>query len=251
VGTTEDTPTLVRRADGDTITEREGRQLIVLAERGPITITWSRHAPGEPGPDLHVHRRHTDAFYVLQGELTFPLGPRAERLRLPAGGFVAVPPNVAHAYVNEGDADACWLNLHAPDTGFGDYLRALRDGTSVDFDQFDPPEDGGLPAAQAIVTGPGEGERLGSGTGVVVLKAALTDLRVAECAVDGTLEGAGVGDHDVEIDAYYVLEGQLEVRAEGSAHAAGPGTLVSVPRGARHAFARSARGTARVLSLRA
>jgi quercetin dioxygenase-like cupin family protein len=223
----------------------------VLAERGPITITWSRHAPGEPGPDLHVHRRHTDAFYVLQGELTFPLGPRAERLRLPAGGFVAVPPNVAHAYVNEGDADACWLNLHAPDTGFGDYLRALRDGTSVDFDQFDPPEDGGLPAAQAIVTGPGEGERLGSGTGVVVLKAALTDLRVAECAVDGTLEGAGVGDHDVEIDAYYVLEGQLEVRAEGSAHAAGPGTLVSVPRGARHAFARSARGTARVLSLRA
>lgn len=251
MGTTEDTPTLVRLADGETITERESRQLIVLAERGAITITWSRHAPGESGPDLHVHRRHTDAFYVLQGELTFPLGPRAERLRLPAGGFVAVPPNVAHAYVNEGDADACWLNLHAPDTGFGDYLRALRDGTDVGFDQFDPPDDGGLPAARAIVTGPGEGERLGSGNGGGVVKAALPDLRVAECAVDGTLEGAGVGDHDGEIDAYYVLEGQLEVTAEGSAHAAGPGTLVSVPRGARHAFARSARGTARVLSLRA
>jgi quercetin dioxygenase-like cupin family protein len=250
VGTTEDTLTLVRLADGETITERESRQLIVLAERDAITITWSRHAPGEPGPDLHVHRRHTDAFYVLQGELTFPLGPRAERLRLPAGGFVAVPPNVAHAYVNDGDADACWLNLHAPDTGFADYLRALRDGTDVDFDQFDPPEDGGLPAAQAIVTGPGEGERLGSGTGIIVLKAALRDLRVAECVVDGTLEGAA-HDHDAEIDAYYVLEGELEVTAEGSVHAAGPGTLVSVPRGARDAFAASARGTARVLSLRA
>ena len=39
-------------------------------------------------------------------------------MRVPAGGFVAAPPNVAHSFANEGAAEARFLNLHAPDTGF-------------------------------------------------------------------------------------------------------------------------------------
>jgi quercetin dioxygenase-like cupin family protein len=143
--------------EGETITEKERRQVVILAERRDLTMTWSRYASGEPGPDLHVHREHTDAFYVLAGELTFPVGPGgAERMRLAAGGFVAVPPDVAHTYVNESGAEARWLNFHAPDTGFAAYLRGLRDGRVPPFDQFAPPADGGRPASHVIVGKPGD-----------------------------------------------------------------------------------------------
>jgi hypothetical protein len=30
------------------------------------------------------------------------------------------------------------VNMHTPDAGFADYLRALRDGREAAFDSFDP-----------------------------------------------------------------------------------------------------------------
>ena len=134
---------------GEKITDRERRRLVILSERPELTVTWSRYAPGEAGTELHVHREHVDAFYVLSGELTFFLGPRGEPVALGAGSFVAVPPNVVHAFRNESDAETSWLNFHAPDAGFADSLRGVSD-----FDNFDPPDDGGLPAAEAIVAAP-------------------------------------------------------------------------------------------------
>src|SRR5262245_38155529 len=121
----------------ETITDRAERRIVMLAARDELTVTWTRYAPGERGPDLHVHREHTDAFYVLDGELTFELGPGGvERVRVPRGGFVAVPPNVAHSFVNEGGADAFFLNFHAPDKGFAASMRARRDGGDEPWDSF-------------------------------------------------------------------------------------------------------------------
>src|SRR5437667_4930737 len=105
-----------RLGDAETITNEERREVLILAETDDMTITRSRYGPGERGPDLHVHREHTDAFYVLEGELTFEVGPQAKKVRVPAGRFVAVPPNVAHSCANEGSVDARWLNMHVPDT---------------------------------------------------------------------------------------------------------------------------------------
>ena len=59
---------------------------------------------GERGAEPHVHREHTDAFYVLEGELTFRIGPDLEPVTAPAGTFVAVPPNVIHGFDNDGYA---------------------------------------------------------------------------------------------------------------------------------------------------
>ena len=174
----------VRVEDGETITRRERREVVILAEGPDLTVTWSRYAAGEAGPDLHVHREHTDAFYVLDGELTFLVGPAAERVPVGTGGFVAVPPNVVHTYVCEA-VETRWLNMHAPDAGFADYMRGLRDGTGVAFDNFGRPEDGGLPATVAIVSGPGEGERRGD----ELVKVALPELLVAERS-DGRADGA-------------------------------------------------------------
>ena len=143
------TPTTLDVGAGEKITDRERRRLVILSERPELTVTWSRHAPGEAGTELHIHREHVDAFYVLAGELTFFLGPRGEPVALAAGSFVAVPPNVVHAFRNESDAEVSWLNFHAPDAGFADYLRGVSD-----FDNFDPPADGGLPVADVIVAAP-------------------------------------------------------------------------------------------------
>jgi quercetin dioxygenase-like cupin family protein len=143
---------LLHLDDAETITEREGRHLVILAARPELTVTLSRYAAGQPGTDLHVHREHTDAFYVLDGVLTLAVGPGEDRIELPAGGFAAVPPNVVHAFLL--DSDAYWLNLHAPDAGFAAYMRAVRDGRPAGFDSFDPPPDGGLPSAGVVLRGP-------------------------------------------------------------------------------------------------
>jgi mannose-6-phosphate isomerase-like protein (cupin superfamily) len=237
--------------DGETITDLERRQVTLLADHDEISITRSRYAPGERGPDPHVHHEHTDGFYVLEGELTFAIGREAKRLRVLPGGFVAVPPNLVHSFENAGTVDARFLNFHTPDGGFAAFMRGRRDGNDVRFDSFDPPADGGLPAAEAIVSGPGEGERLVSGTRVVFLKGVLTDLCFAEWDLDGPFTGPEPDHHDAQVDSFYVLEGEFEVTIEGVVHAAGPDTLALVPRGVRHAIAHTKPGKARVLNVHA
>jgi quercetin dioxygenase-like cupin family protein len=73
----------------------------------------------------HVHRRHLETLYVLDGELSLTLGDRD--LRAPAGTWVTVPPGVPHARAGS----ARFLELHTPGCGFGAYLR----GDAGAFDQ--------------------------------------------------------------------------------------------------------------------
>jgi quercetin dioxygenase-like cupin family protein len=237
---------------GETITERERRDVVLLAEREEISIFRYRLAPGERGPDLHVHHEHTDAFYVLEGELGFALGPDAERVTVAAGGLVAAPPNLIHTFVNDSDAQVRFLNLHAPDGRFAAYMRARRDGDDdARFDSFDPPADGGLPVSEGIVSGPGEGERLPSRNRVALLKGVAPDICVAEFFFDGPFEGPELHHHDAQVDSFYVLEGELEMTVEDSVQVAGPDTLASVPHGVRHTFAHRSPGKTRVLNVHA
>src|SRR5205823_7858236 len=118
-----------------------------LLEDPQLDVTWSRFARGERGADLHVHHEHVDGFYVLEGELTFQVGPHAETVRAQPGTFVLVPPLVVHGFDNDSDGTAVWLNFHAPSTGFAAFLRGAREG----FDSTDPPEDGGRPVSDALV----------------------------------------------------------------------------------------------------
>jgi quercetin dioxygenase-like cupin family protein len=242
---------IVDRESGETITDAERRNVVLLTERDEISITWSRYGPGERGPDPHVHRDHVDAFYVLDGELTFALGPDGERVIVPAGGFAGVPPNLVHSFVNDGSADTRFLNFHTPNKGFAAYMRALGAGAEASFDSFDPPADGGLAASEAMVTGPGEGERLVSGRRVVHLKSARPELCFAEFEFDGPLDGPDVHHHDNQVDSFYVLEGELEMTVEDAVVPAGLGTLASVPRGVKHTFAHRQPGKSRVLNVHA
>ena len=62
-------------------------------------------------------------FFVLDGELVLQVGPELERMTAGPGTFVLVPPHVVHTFQHAGPAGACWLNLHAPSTGFADFLE--------------------------------------------------------------------------------------------------------------------------------
>ena len=68
----------------------------------------------QPGRELeaHVHDDEDDAFYILEGEMTFVLS--GEEVAAPPGTFVLVPPGVRHGFRNDGDRAVRMLNLHAP-----------------------------------------------------------------------------------------------------------------------------------------
>jgi mannose-6-phosphate isomerase-like protein (cupin superfamily) len=62
--------------------------------------------------EAHVHQEEDDAFYIVEGEMTFVLGDR--QVAAPPGTFVLVPPGVEHGFRNDGDVPVRMLNIHAP-----------------------------------------------------------------------------------------------------------------------------------------
>ncbi len=129
---------------GETITDRPERRATLLVEADELTVTEFHYGPGERGAPPHVHHHHADAFLVVEGELTF--ASRDGPFRSPAGTLVVFPPNVVHGFDNDGAESARFFNLHMPASGFGDYMR----GRKPDFDQHDPPEDGGADPASIV-----------------------------------------------------------------------------------------------------
>ena len=88
-------------------------EFLGLSEHSPrINVSIITMAPGRTGPEPHVHRDEDDAFYVLDGELTFLLGD--EDVAAPAGTFVLVPPGVEHTFANRTAEPVRVLNIHAP-----------------------------------------------------------------------------------------------------------------------------------------
>jgi mannose-6-phosphate isomerase-like protein (cupin superfamily) len=67
-----------------------------------------------PGRELeaHVHDDEDDAFYIVEGEMTFTFGEEA--VLASPGTFVLVPPGVEHGFRNDGAAAVRMLNIHAP-----------------------------------------------------------------------------------------------------------------------------------------
>jgi quercetin dioxygenase-like cupin family protein len=227
-------PVLIAPGAGEIVGDAPDRRVEILSDHDALHATWSRFGPRRDGADLHVHRRHTDLFYVLEGELTIRLGPEGRPVVVPAGALARVPPLVVHGFRNVSDADVRYLNLHAPGEGFADYMRALRDGRTFSYDQHPPPPDGGNPPTEAVI----------GGSKLVTDR---PDLRVALLA---DVEEIGISEtwsdpggpppphlHQRHVESFYLLEGEVtftigdrELRAEA-------GSWVQVPPGVPHTFA--------------
>ncbi|MEJ7568937.1 MAG: cupin domain-containing protein [Gaiellaceae bacterium] len=229
-------PLLLPPRAGELIGDSVDRRVELLSDHDALHATWSRFGPGRDGADLHIHRRHTDLFYVLEGELTLALGPAGESTVAPAGTLVRVPPLVVHGFRNGGDVELRYLNFHAPGEGFAGYLRARRDGLEASFDSEDPPANGGLSPGVASI-GRGEFDDESPGLGVTSLadgdEVGIFELRLAPGSTrsfspPGTRRG---------ITCFYVHTGELALTAGGRELRAQAGAWVQLPPGVPHSFA--------------
>jgi mannose-6-phosphate isomerase-like protein (cupin superfamily) len=242
-----DAPAVIAPGEGELVGDAPDRRVEILCEREALHATWTRFGPRRAGADLHVHRHHTDLFYVLAGELTARLGPAGEELAVAAGTLVRVPPLVVHGFRNGGDAELRYLNLHAPGRGFAGYLRALRDGRTLALDQEPPPADGGRPVTEAVIGG---GEPLVEG---VVLLADVEEIAIAEvrCKPGDASRSPGLHVHRRHAESFYVLDGELEVAVGDGALRAPAGSWLHVPPGVPHGEPACGPGPARYLDLHA
>jgi quercetin dioxygenase-like cupin family protein len=248
---------LFRPGEGETIFDGPERTIRILADRDELALTWFRYEPGQEGPEPHVHRRHTDAFYVLDGELELGLGPEVAWRTATAGTLAAAPPNVVHTFRNASDRTVVFLNIHAPSMGFAEMLRAARDGReekTEEFDQFDPPADGGRPLSDAAFRGPGEGEQITMGESSAVLKADCVAVggffSLAETTLAPGFQGPTPNGDGARVDGFYVLEGTLSLHLGDEQVEADRGAFALVPLGDATLANRSAQDV-RVLQLTA
>jgi quercetin dioxygenase-like cupin family protein len=222
-------PVLLPAGGGEVIGDAPDRRVEILSDADALNATWSRFGPHREGADLHVHRHHTDLFYVLEGELTVRLGPAGEPKVVTPGTLVLVPPLVVHGFRNGTDAELRYLNLHAPGARFSDYLRAMRDGRDFEFDQHDPPEDGGRSPDLARIGGE---EVLTDGPGLrVALLADVAEIAVAEVRRAEGAPSAELSSRTGALESLYVLEGELALTTGRRELQAGAGAWVQVPAG--------------------
>src|SRR3954451_18443208 len=240
-------PLLLAPGEGETTTDRPAKTLRIVCELEQVIITWFRYAPGEEGPEPHVHHTHSDAFYVLEGEVDFGLGPEVTRISGAPGTFVAAPPNVVHTFRNSIDDQETFLNMHTPSAGFGDLLR----GKSEHFDQFDPPEDRGRALSDGVAALPGEGEQVVRETTSHLIKGVLPDLSVFEMTFAPEFEGVDPHTHDDLVVSFLVLEGQADFVVGEEVRRAGPGWFLAAPPGTRHGFSNPGPEPLRVLNIHA
>ena len=87
---------------------------------GTFALVDERAKRGESVP-LHLHREDDEAFYVLEGEISFYIGQEPAR-RAPAGSFAFVPGGVVHGFRVESET-ARYLILTTP--RHGEFYRAI------------------------------------------------------------------------------------------------------------------------------
>lgn len=225
-------PIVIAPGGGEVVGDAPDRRVEILSDHEALHATWSRFGAHREGADLHVHHRHTDLFYVLEGELTLRLGLENERKVLPAGTLAAVPPLVVHGFLNGSDEEVCYLNFHAPGQGFAEFMRGIRDGRQVTYDQHEPPAGGGHPPAEAA-TGPAAVD--------------LEGIAVHELGLEPGERGPQAREDRHKW--LYVLEGELALEGGGRSVASPAGAWVQLPGGAPHSISAGGGGPARYLSV--
>ena len=115
--------------------ERQGIAAIRVTLDDVYMAEYTLEPGGEPGAP-HYHARHSDTFYVLEGEVEFVID--GESVRATAGTILAAPRGAIHAFPVAVGGRARFLNLHTPG-GFEGYIReltAMRSRGETPTDEF-------------------------------------------------------------------------------------------------------------------
>lgn len=82
--------------------------------------------PGWAGPPQHIHRKHDESFFILNGNVRFTSGTKI--LEASAGSLVTAPIGDPHTFANaDPDAPASLLCIVTPER----YIGYFRDLTSL------------------------------------------------------------------------------------------------------------------------
>jgi quercetin dioxygenase-like cupin family protein len=213
--------------------ERLNERIVVKIERPEISVNEVHVTSTFEGAGPHFHREHVDAFYVLEGEVEFING--TETVRGGPGTSVTVPPGIVHAFRVPGRDGARYLNIHAPDAGFIEYLRHAVAGGDFPWDSENVDEPNG--PAGAIVAGPDGVERLVRPSGLTnTIRAETPELSLFELEFDERWEGVDPHSHDDHVDSFFVLDGEVEFLLGDEATRVGPSTYVAAPPDVTHGF---------------
>jgi quercetin dioxygenase-like cupin family protein len=96
---------------------------------GTLSVYEAVLPPATAGPPRHLHRSWDEAFYVLEGEMTFLIDGRTHTA--PAGSFVFVPRGILHTFWNASDAPTKQLTIFTPagiEAYFEEVTQVLTDG---------------------------------------------------------------------------------------------------------------------------
>lgn len=93
-----------------------GNTLMVKADSeqtgGAYALIEYNVAPHFQGTPLHIQHNEDEAFYILDGTLTFQLDDR--RIEAPVGSYVFIPRGLVHAWWNASDVSARFLVIESP-----------------------------------------------------------------------------------------------------------------------------------------
>jgi mannose-6-phosphate isomerase-like protein (cupin superfamily) len=194
---------------------------------------------GWAGPQLH-HHAFDEAFYVLDGELTFQLGDALATAA--AGTFAFAPGGVEHTLANLGATE-------------GRYLLLITLGG---FERYFDPGAGTAPIPETIVVGGRLAERddldsarslapAGDAINVLVRGAQSAErISIMENVASPDLPGPRLHHHAFD-ELFCVLEGELTFQLGDERMTRRAGELAFVPGGAHHTFANLSRAPARTL----
>ena len=89
--------------------------------RGELAVVEIELPPNSSAPPQHLHHRHEESWYVLDGELEFTVGDQSTLLG--PGGWGAGSIEVPHTFRNCGDTPARFLSTMTP----GFYLEYFKE----------------------------------------------------------------------------------------------------------------------------
>jgi len=252
-------PIFLQPGEGERITGDVELGVMLLADTQQVGIVEVRSKPGGGPPPLHLHSRHAECFFLLEGELTFRLEDR--ELQVGPDSWVLVPPEVVHTFAVTGDARAHFFDIHVPSCGFGDFVRGLHSARNegelravrTAFEQHPPPEYGGADPGGVLKRTRATAETVTLHGNRIAFLTEADEAGGALGAIDYTaplaFDGPPPHIHREMFDIVVVLEGTIDVQIGEEAHTAGPGAFVLAPPGTPHTFSNPSDEPLRFLNL--
>ncbi|HEX2839235.1 MAG TPA: cupin domain-containing protein [Phycisphaerales bacterium] len=96
---------------------------ITAAQSGGLCSLTEHHVPPGAGPPLHVHAREDEAFWVLEGTVSFIVGGTV--IEAKAGSCVFGPRGTPHTFRNRTNVWAKMLLIVTPPKNFEDFYAGI------------------------------------------------------------------------------------------------------------------------------